>query len=54
MGTVVEVLAGKAEDYMRKNTEFPFCFLELFLPDRLFAEASRLTSWRGSFTVIAL
>lgn len=35
MGTVVEVLAGKAKDYMRKNTEFPFCFQELFLPDRL-------------------
>lgn len=35
MGTVVEVLAGKAEDYMRKSTEFPFYFQELFLPDRL-------------------
>lgn len=35
MGTAVEVLAGKARDYMRKNTEFPFCFQELLLPDRL-------------------
>lgn len=35
MDTVVEVSAERAKDYMRKNTEFPFSFLELFLQARL-------------------